>query len=163
MKFAVGDRVTITFKRGDGHWDGVKGEVSVVGSDDRYPYTVVLLEDVNNGMYKTGAVMGSWAESELVPTAELVEADIETAKALLRKHGVLFRIYTRKDVDKMLDAYAENDSDPVDTKTFREEIVESIMSGKDWKNLAQKGRDDEISLWWMVEGVRKGHPEWFVK
>ena len=87
---------------------------------------------------------------------------LELAKNILRNQGLAFRIYGPTDIESMLDAYAEDDRDPVDTKVYRKEIVEHIMGGKDWPDLSKKGYDDEQALWMMVEGTRNDHPEWFI-
>lgn len=162
MNFAVGDAVTIQTRAGS-IWHGVRAKVSRVDAEEKtYPYTVVLLEDSANQTFKTGEVVDAWKETELVPTAVVEQTDLEQAKALLARHGYAFRIYGKDDLNTMLDLYAQDDKDPVDTRTFREEIVGHIMKGKDWADMSKKGYDDEATLWNIVEGTRNDHPEWFV-
>lgn len=90
------------------------------------------------------------------------EQQLEYAKNILRNQGLAFRIYGRQDVDKMLDLYAQDDNEPLDTRTFREEIVGHVMKGDDWQDLSKKGYDDEVTLWDIIEGTRHDHPEWFI-
>jgi uncharacterized protein YodC (DUF2158 family) len=161
MKFAVGDKVTI--KSASKTWSGVRAVVKEHDSEEKmYPYTLTLIDDTSTGSYKSGDTAEAFREDELVAMADVVAADIEKAKQLLQKHGIPFRIYSREDVDKMLNVYEQDPNDPLDTRTFRSEIAAFIMEGQDWKNLSDKGQDDEAAIWDMVEGARNDHPEWFV-
>lgn len=163
MKFPVGTKVIITNSSTIHLWNGVRAVVKAYDSEeDKCPYDLTLTYGTPNGAYKPGESVPAFAEDELTLAEDVVVADVAEAVRLLQKHGLAFRIYTREDVDKMLDQYAQDDKDPVDTRTFREELVEFIMNGQDWKNLSQKGFDDEVTLWTMVEGARNDHPEWFV-
>lgn len=161
MEFAVGDKVVI--KSSNKYWDGLSAVVERVDpSEDMYPYTLTMLETSYNGAYKKGDTAEAFRENELVAMADAVKSDVAEAVRLLQKHGLGFRIYTREDVDRMLDHYAQDPYDPLDTVTFREELVEFIMEGQDWGKLSAKGQDDEAALWNLVEGARNDHPEWFV-
>jgi uncharacterized protein (UPF0147 family) len=160
MKFAIRDKVFL--KTSQKHWDGVQAEVSGLTDDERYPYNVRLLVDSGFTSYKKGDEVEAFREDELVTAADVLEADVAEAVRLLQKHGITFRLYTREDVDKILDEYAQDPNEPLDTRTFREELVEFIMEGQDWSKLSEKGQDDEVTLWLLVEGARNDHPEWFV-
>lgn len=161
MKFAVGDKVTITDRTK--YWNGVPAVVHEVDAEEStFPYSLRLLAETPNGNYKAGEIVEAFATQELTATEDIVAFDVAEAVRLLQKHGLAFRIYTREDVDKMLDLYAEDLNDPVDTRTFREELVGFIMGGQDWTSLSQKGYDDESALWNLVSGARNDHPEWFV-
>ena len=163
MKFPVGTKVVITNSFSIKEWNGVRAVVKEYDHEENtYPYNLTLTDGTPNGSFKPGETAEAFREDELTLAADVEAEDVAKAIALLQKHGIAFRIYTREDVDKMLDAYAQDDNDPVDTRTFREELVEFIMNGQDWKDLSRKGFDDESTLWNLVEGVRNDHPEWFV-
>ena len=161
MKFAVGDKVII--KSANKNWNGVKAVVKDVDpTEGMYPYNLTLTEDTLLETYKAGNTAEAFREAELVALDDAMQEDIAEAVRLLQKHGVVFRMYTREDVDRMLDHYSQDPHEPLDTVTFREELVEFIMEGQDWGKLSEKGQDDEAALWNLVEGARNDHPEWFV-
>lgn len=97
----------------------------------------------------------------LEPTASDVRRDIETAKGLLVKHGYAFRIYGPETVHKILDSYAIDEADPVDTVTYRDEITRHVMEGDDWPSLSDATEDAHQLLWNIVAGTHHDHPEWF--
>lgn len=94
--------------------------------------------------------------------AQEMEMDKQAAIKLLERCGYAFRIYGREDVDRMLDLLAQDENEPLDTRTFREEIVDHVMQGDDWPDMSKKGYDDETTLWNIIGGTRHDHPEWFI-
>jgi len=92
---------------------------------------------------------------EVIDGLDLTDEEKEqVATKLLSRLGLAYRVWGADDIQRRLNIL---DAEPHDEAA----IIKHVMEGDDWSTMSEETSTDDANLWYLIEGTRGDHPEWF--
>lgn len=94
-------------------------------------------------------------------TDEEIQLDVEAARKLLARHGMVARIVGPNDVRGRLAKLNTQIGGYRCTNSAA--AVKHAIEGDDWQLLEDETVEDDSKIWAIIDGTAHDHPEWFVE